>query len=130
VTERVVITGGPRVGKSTLAFNMMQEKQCSLYGTDSLVRSHDWSAASEEASFWFDRPGPWIIEGVAVPRALRKWLERHRKDSSPPCEVLMFGQSPKVQLLPGQISMAKGVVTVLGEIRAELRRRGVRFEPF
>jgi hypothetical protein len=41
--------------------------------TDDLI-ALGWSEASAAVIPWISRPGPWIIEGVAVPRALRKWF--------------------------------------------------------
>ena len=38
------------------------------------VKHLEWSAASLEVATWFDAPGPWIVEGAAAVRALRKWL--------------------------------------------------------
>ena len=40
---------------------------------DDLIDTHEWSAASAEVARWLDDEGPWIIEGVAMSRALRKW---------------------------------------------------------
>lgn len=128
---RIILTGGPKVGKTTRALEMAQELGCPYKGTDSLMKSHDWSEASEEVSHWFDQPGDWVIEGVAAPRALRKWLERNKRDlSKSPCDRIYFSSKPFCHLTPGQIAMTKGLQTVWSEIRYDLLRRGVQILPF
>jgi hypothetical protein len=124
--DRVIIGGGPRVGKSTLA------RRLSAGGR--LVRCTDeaaemgWSEASENVATWLDAPGPWIVEGVAVARALRKWLAAH--PTGAPCDVLYWSTAPRADRTPGQVTMGKGCETVLAEIRFELLARGVTIEPF
>ena len=77
------------------------------------MNTHEWSEASEAISFWFDEPGPWIIEGVVIPRALRKWRKRHPGEA-PPFDQLIVMPQPKLEgLKPGQIAMGRGVDTVL-----------------
>jgi hypothetical protein len=114
---RVCIGGGPRTGKTTTA------KLCagSLRHTDDLI-DLGWHEASAQAAAWMTEPDPWVIEGVAVARALRKALA-----ASPdaPCDVLVWMSAPYEPLTPGQASMAKGCETVLAEILPELRARGV-----
>lgn len=118
--SRVVITGGPSAGKTTLADHL----GLPVRHTDELVDVLEWSAASEEVSRWMDAPGPWVIEGVTAVRALRKWLERHREGA--PCDVLLVLLTPAAALDNNrQAGMYKSVETVLSEIRMELRRRGV-----
>lgn len=128
-TARTLICGGPRTGKTTLAERMARESGCALRHTDSLISTHDWSSASAEVMHWFDVPGPWIVEGVAVGRALRKWLEAHPGNDRP-ADRLLWGGRCWVPLTPGQAAMAKGCETVLLEIMPELRRRGLRAETF
>ena len=90
--------------------------------TDHLIHL-GWSEASAAAALWLDVPGPWIVEGVAAPRALRKWLAAH--PDGRPCDVLIVLPEPRAVLTPGQVTMTKGCVTVLREIWSELERRGV-----
>lgn len=126
---RIAITGGPRTGKTTYA----ERRAGDLYGhgvdglelrhTDDLIHL-GWSEASEAAAAWFDEPGPWIIEGVAVSRALRKWRERNPGKPPPVDEVYYFSE-PHVPLTPGQATMAKGVRKVHDEIEPWLRNHGV-----
>ena len=113
---RIVICGWPASGKSRHAEELSSKLGIEVKHTDSLVRTHSWSDASEAASHWFDQPGPWIIEGVAVPRALRKWQARH-PDEDPPFDqfILMPIPDEKIQadMKAGQITMGKGHDTVL-----------------
>jgi adenylate kinase family enzyme len=114
---RIVICGWPASGKSRLADELASKFGIqTVYHTDSLVRTHQWSEASEAASFWFDEPGSWIIEGVAVPRALRKWIARH-PDDDPPFDQFIIMPVPddkqQAEMKPGQITMGKGHDTVL-----------------
>lgn len=96
--------------------------------TDDLISTHEWSAASLEASRWIDEPGPWIIEGVALPRAIRKWLERN--PTGMPADVLYWSSMPRIPLTPGQSAMGKGCDTVWDAIRDEVARRGVKLKFF
>ena len=130
---RILITGGPRTGKTTLA-NEMQMRPPStgsdrptIHRTDDLIHL-GWSAASEFiAEHWLSEPGPWIIEGVAASRALRKWHEQHPGEP-PPVDHVIYLSTPHIELTPGQRSMAKGVETVHREIEPWLDEHGVRTE--
>ena len=83
---RIIICGGPRTGKTQLAKHLSLKFDIPKYlctdpqalGGDALDHTElpereRWSAISADVSQWFDEPGPWIIEGVAAIRALRKW---------------------------------------------------------
>ncbi len=116
--ERLIITGGPRTGKTTLGGKGARHCDDAAH--------LGWSEASQEVSTWLDAKGPWTIEGVAAPRALRKWLERNPKGK--PCDRVLVLQAPFTELTKGQFSMTKGVTTVLVEIVPELLSRGVVVE--
>ena len=119
--SRIVIAGGPRCGKSILSGKLAVTR---VRGTDELI-GLGWSEASDAASRWFNEPGPWICEGVAMPRALRKWLAAHPGNGKPADLVVWLGVAV-VARVPGQEAMAAGCLTVWREIRPELFRRGVR----
>jgi adenylate kinase family enzyme len=121
LTGRICIIGGPRAGKTTYAMSLSADAR----HTDDLIGKLDWHQASEEISKWFDAPEDWIIEGVAVPRALRKWLKAHEEDNEKPCDRIIVLDGSFLELTPGQERMAKGVQTVFDEISDELIRRGV-----
>lgn len=117
---RLAIAGVPRAGKTTLAEEMGGGRS-----TDDLI-GLGWSEASLEASGWFDEPGPWVVEGMAVPRALRKWLAAH--STGTPCDRLTWLGKPHEKHSPGQAAMGKGAETVMQGIVGELRNRGVAVE--
>ena len=134
IMRRIVITGGPRTGKTTIA----EEMALAGVPLDPTFRSHSgpltvrhtddligvgWSEASAAVALWFDAPGPWIVEGVAAVRALRKWLAAN--PDGKPCDVVYWLSEPVVERTPGQISMANGCDTVWRGIVEDLRARGV-----
>jgi adenylate kinase family enzyme len=124
---RIAIIGAPRAGKTTLALKLAAELGVPVRHSDDLIGEFDWSAASEHiATVWLPKPGPWIIEGVAVVRALRKWLESHPTGS--PCDKIIVLESPRVPLTSRQAGMAKSCATILDGIRGPLLERGVVFE--
>lgn len=123
---RVIIIGGPRSGKSTLA------KRLSLSGaihycTDpkSLVKDVlpnvnylpeglNWGDDSQYViDNWFSKNGNWVIEGVGAIRALRKW-----RNNEAPCDKILFIKDsfPGIKLLDGQASMHKSIHTIWNEI--------------
>jgi hypothetical protein len=120
---RVLIAGGPRTGKTTLAEQLAAVSGAPVRHTDDLVGKLDWSAASSEVAGWIEAPGPWIVEGVAVGRALRKWFAAHPEGA--PADLIYWCLAPKVARSRGQITMAKGCLTVWGDIQPLLRARGV-----
>ena len=113
---RLAIVGWPRAGKTTLALARARELSCVARHTDDLIGRLDWSAASEEVARWFDEPGPWLIEGVAVPRALRKWRLAHPGESPPVDTLIYLPRGRFCDLSPGQAAMGKGCDTVLAEL--------------
>lgn len=116
--SRIAITGPPRTGKSMLALALSDDAR----STDAF-RELGWSEQSAAASEWFDEPGDLVVEGVAVPRALRKWLAANPEGR--PVDEIHFLDQPFEKLSDGQRRMGKGVRTVLAEIADELRERGV-----
>lgn len=125
---KILIAGWPKVGKTTFASSLLAQLPDSrVRHTDDLIGTLEWSAASLEVSRWIDEPGPWIIEGVSVPRALRKWLER-----SPglPADIMYWSSTPRIPLNPGQSAMGKGCNAVWDVVREELVRRGLEIRYF
>lgn len=121
---RIIILGGPRVGKTTISERLKEAFAVpTLRGSDD-IKHLGWSESSAEAAKWFDEPGDWIVEGVQMARALRKWLLANANKPLD-ADVVSLGQ-PFEELSAGQQSMTAGVQTVLGDIEAELLRRGVR----
>lgn len=118
--ERVVIAGGPNTGKTTLADKIGRPN---TQHTDDLIGTYDWSGVSAHvAESWMAQPGPWVIEGVATVRALRKRMEA---TADAPCDVLIWLTVAHESLTPGQDRMSKGCHTVYDEILPQLEARGV-----
>jgi hypothetical protein len=141
-TERIVIVGGPRCGKSWLARDMATASGCARFCGDprSLVKEPfggvtylpEGLAMENESTrwiveHWFTMPGPWICEGWIMARALRKWMSMMQdiEESRPglvmqefPCDriIVLSEQRPELELLLGQVSMHKGVMKVWQEI--------------
>ncbi len=116
---RLVIAGIPKAGKTTHAATF----SCSVMHTDDLI-GMGWSEASEEvARKWLTQPGPWVIEGVASVRALRKALDA---SAAKPCDAVLYLSAAHVELNAGQAAMAKGVDKVWREIVPRLKARGVK----
>ena len=128
---RIAITGGPRTGKTTMSGRLSVEasgpRVVPARHTDDLIGKLPWSDASAEVARWLDAPGPWIIEGVSVSRALRKWREAHPGEP-PPVDRVIYLETPHEPLTPRQQGMAKGVRTVHDEIEEWLAEHGVQTE--
>lgn len=120
---RIIVAGGPRTGKTTFAKGLGERYGLKVQHTDDLIQL-GWSGASAAAAAWFDEPGPWIVEGVAVPRAIRKWLAAN--PTGKPCDYFLWLQEPKVHMTRGQIQMSAGCLTVWLEVKDQLLARGVR----
>lgn len=121
---RILVTGGSRCGKSTFAKTLDMPVR-NVTSSDEF-KSLGWSEASEHISTLFDEPGPWLMEGVALARGLRKWLLRHKHDASlKPCDKIYRFTVPKCPTLTGQESMNKGEAKVWSEIEPFLRHLGV-----
>lgn len=104
--DRIAIVGGPRSGKTTLS-NTIRDRP--VYHGDDYAHL-GWSEASEYLAVVVNEaPGPLVVEGVSVPRALRKGMR---------VDAVVVLEGSHVELTPGQASMAKGVWTVFAEWRA------------
>lgn len=109
------ITGGPHSGKTTYASS-------DAIHTDAAI-ALGWEGQSEYAAAVLDHPDG-EIEGVAVTRGLRKWLDRNPQ-GKPVDEVVRMGTT-HTPLSAGQDALRKGEEKVWNEIAPELRRRGVK----
>jgi broad-specificity NMP kinase len=126
---KIAITGYPNSGKSTLADLLHLITGAEVMRTDSLLDTHDWSELSQAVSEWFEIDSDWIIEGVAVPRALRKWHARHPFEA-PPFDIFVFMRRPHINYRPGQRAMANGMDTVMLELWSWLRHTDVTIVKF
>jgi hypothetical protein len=104
---RIAITGGPKTGKTTLA-DRLRPLGRKTFNADDLI-DLGWSEASAElAKRVNEHDGPCIVEGVSVPRALRKGMR---------VDAVLWLDKPHVDLKAGQVAMGKGVKTVMSEWR-------------
>lgn len=119
MTERVAIIGPPRSGKTTLS--AAYKRVCHA---DDFARL-GWSEASGQLALELCSARYDCFEGVAMVRALRKWLDRH---PGKPVDRVIYMRTPREPLSAGQSAMAKGVDAVWREVEPVLRRRGVVIE--
>lgn len=146
-SERVIIVGGPRRGKSTLAQQLVLGwPQCPHRCGDPLSKvkdplpgveylpegipiSGDDGAAQWVADNWFGERGPWVCEGWAMARALRRWisdpllLDGHRvskRTGAPADRVIVLTGPAWVEASKGQESMHKAVMTVWHTIASQV----------
>jgi broad-specificity NMP kinase len=117
---RLLITGGVGSGKTTLASKIklteMCDLICPLLHTDDLIGDYDWSGCSQYvADKWFHAEGPWIIEGVAIPRALRKYLEAN-PSALPPCDRIIVLTDQHKDLNPRQEAMSRTVYEHMSDL--------------
>ena len=124
---RVIIVGGPCRGKSTLADRLHDEHGWPVYCGDpaSTVRYQypyveylpegldmhgDRGCAAWIAKRWIGMPGPWIMEGHAMARALVRYLQTG--NPPPPADRIVVLDCPAHrEESPGQARMHKGVMT-------------------
>lgn len=121
MSQRLLIIGCPRTEKTTLADRLGKQLSIPVQHFDDTISQYGWSEHSEAIADWLDEPGPWIKEGVAGIRGLRKWLAKH------PGEVPTFSirveNEPKVTQNAGQLKMQKASDTMLNEVLVEISRR-------
>jgi hypothetical protein len=120
---RIVIAGAPRTGKTTLALELGGRLDAQVLHTDSVIHL-GWSEASLEVTTWFIQPGPWIVEGVAAVRALRKWLRV--LPNLEPCDLVIWLDEPVVEQSSKQRILGKGCETVWEQTLPLLQACGVR----
>lgn len=103
--KRIAIAGGPLTGKTTIAVGVSDRP---VYHTDEYM-DLPWS---EQPLQWLTRlenEPCYVLEGVQVPRTLRKGLQ---------VDAVVWLEEAKVQISPKQTSMAKAVRTVYNEWRS------------
>ena len=114
---RICITGGPGTGKTTLS----KQYSVPVFHSDDFVK-YGWDAQKTKTAALFNSPGPWVIEGVAVARALRHWL---RISSKPPCDLLIVRKTVYRPISNQERNLLSGTETVIAGLIQPLRRLGV-----
>lgn len=117
--NRVVIVGGPRSGKTTLAANY---HDAWVYHTDDYIHLGDFEDQIPALLSLFEEKPPWVLEGVTAVRALRAWLKFF---IDKPCDEVITCWDDFEELTKGQQTMKKGCLTVWRQIENELIARGV-----
>ena len=111
---RIIITGGPRTGKTTMSNDIWCYDYTMLHTDDFIDLS--WTEQSEKVSHWFWEHGGdlnWIAEGVTCVRALRKFFENDF--TFPPCDLLIYLTVAHEELLPGQLRLKKATDTIFDD---------------
>jgi hypothetical protein len=135
-TVRTIIIGGPSRGKSTLADEIRARSGAPVYCGDpaSTVRYRypyvtylpeglpfhgDGGGAAWIASNWLTMRGPWVIEGHALARALKRYLA---VDGPCPADRIVVLDCPAHRVeTPGQARMHLGVMTTWSKIARNSR---------
>lgn len=125
--SRIIITGGPCTGKTTVADELGKKFGVSTKHTDEIAYRVGWSNASLEVAAWIHDPGDWIIEGCTAIRAIRRWL-LHTPMTEKPADIIYYGAHPFTKLTSDQLRLFHGCNTIWQQIRGELTARGVQIE--
>jgi hypothetical protein len=134
--RRIIIVGGPGSGKSTLARKFRAEGLPTFCGDprskakevepnvtylpEGLPFAGDGGGSDWVAQNWFTMPGNWLLEGQIMARALRRWTELGSGTESrydPFTKIIVLNWQHRPNPLPGQLAMAKGVMTVWNGIK-------------
>lgn len=118
--KKILIIGGPKGGKTTRARQLSLTHGIPIQHFDAYISKYDWSEMSDQIAKWLDDPGPWIKEGVAGSRGLRKWLRKNKK--IPDFEIIVLNE-PKMKLTQGQDRMHKNHSKILKECMDEIEQR-------
>lgn len=118
--RKILIIGGPKCGKTTHARKLSRELGIPLDHFDNYIGRYEWSEMSDKIAEWLDQPGPWIKEGVAGIRGLRKWLRKNAR--TPDFEIVILND-PHLKHTPGQMRMHKTHGTILKECMQEIENR-------
>lgn len=123
---RILVTGVPHGGKTTFATQLGKVLDIPVYHTDAVI-DLGWSESSAEVATWLDRPDPWVIEGVTVPRAIRKWLAAsHEPEPFNRIDrFILFRHAKKPLTKTGQWQMAERVINLAEEYRQQFGDRWI-----
>ena len=109
--RRILIAGVPRAGKTTISEQIAAKQNLPLYHTDDLIESYDWAEQSEAVAALILSYDEYIIEGITVPRGIRKILP-----APIPSDLIIWLPTPILTLTPGQTQMTKATHTIFNEV--------------
>lgn len=118
-TGRVIVTGGPKTGKTTLVGDSP-----AVHGDD--YAHLGWSECSAAIAGVLVAQPEWVAEGVQLPRALKKVLEvwPNRK----PCDRVYVLSHPHQPLTADHTRMTTSLHNLLDSLTPRLLRLGVEIE--
>lgn len=126
---KIIIAGGPRCGKSTLARTLGCPH---VWATDWLLDTFFERYApgtmhklADEIVHWMARPGPWVIEGCPTILAIREWLHLTRQK---PCDKLIWLDTPYEELNPARRQLLRMCDATFQDTHEWLHRLGVKIE--
>ncbi len=106
--DKVAIAGAPKTGKTTLA--KLITDRAVFHSDDLLTEGMPWSGQSADLAANMNvKEGKFVVEGMTVPRALRKGMK---------VDAVIWLNTPKVDQTKGQVTMGKAARTVFNEWRA------------
>lgn len=123
--ERIMVAGWSGTGKTTLARKIAESTGMPLLSTDDYIQL-GWSEASEHIANLLADGVPRVVEGVAVPRVLRKMLRANPLVK--PCDrliVLQFARRPQTA---EQAAQGRGHDSVLVSVLPALQKLRVALE--
>jgi hypothetical protein len=107
--DRIALTGGPQVGKTTLASSVNDRP---IYHSDDF-KQYSWDEVPYRMIEAVAKVPRFLIEGVMVARALRKGLA---------ADCLVVLHEPCVERNRGQVAMSKGINTILWSFKLGIPR--------
>lgn len=123
---KIIICGGPKTGKTSLAKGISINKSIPIRHTDDLILTHKWGEDSDEVEKWINEPGDFIIEGVTAHRGLRKWFINHaHPNQEPNIELIYVMNTPHTTLTREQEIMRKGFATQWAAMLPTIRGRQI-----
>lgn len=114
---KIVLTGYPKTGKSTLGDQLSKRLGWPVFHTDDVIELGVHND-SQRVSDWFDKPGDWIVEGVIAPRAIRKWFDQNPGRSFP-ADAVVFMRDHVVPW-ENKGTFVKSIETVWGQVEGKV----------
>ncbi len=114
--KRIAICGGPRVGKTTLAYDNVFARHAKI-STDDLINKVDWDSVPEEIARLTVGVERFVVEGVQAGRCLRRGLA---------VDLVIWLERPHVELSEGQRRMWKACRNIFSDWLGMPESNGVK----